>query len=383
MTDPTRPSPTAAGATPEPLPPVAPGRAPLLAEGAPATPLSAQEAAALTLDNRRIERRARAMLWLMALLLGLVVLYLLYARGVFEQTQRLVLTADDSEGVVVGMDVTFAGFPIGRVRRIELGPEGNARILVDVAKRDAHWLRTSSVFTLSKGLVGAPAIRAFTGLPTDPPLPEGAERKVLAGDAASEIPKMVNAARDLLNNLNALTSSESALSTTLSRLQSVSSKLDGPRGAVGVLMGNDTDAQRIVTALERSNALLSRLDELTRNFDATVGRVGNSTHTLLNRVDGVVVKADQQLLGPKGVVADSQASVQQLQALLTDARQTVKGVDKLLVELQAVAGNAKVATADLGGLRAEVDASLRKVEQLINEVNRRWPLARETQIKLP
>ena len=32
-------------------------------------------------------------------------------RGAFEPTQRLVLIADDSEGVSVGMDMTFSAFP--------------------------------------------------------------------------------------------------------------------------------------------------------------------------------------------------------------------------------------------------------------------------------
>ncbi|HSW07550.1 MAG TPA: mammalian cell entry protein, partial [Aquabacterium sp.] len=41
------------------------------------------------------------------------------------------------------------------------------------------------------------------------------------------------------------------------------------------------------------------------------------------------------------------------------------------------------ASTDLGALRAEVEASLRKVEQLVNEVNRRWPFARDTELKLP
>ncbi len=41
----------------------------------------------------------------------------------FESTQQLVLTADDSEGVSVGMDMNFSGFPIGRVSRIELSAE--------------------------------------------------------------------------------------------------------------------------------------------------------------------------------------------------------------------------------------------------------------------
>ena len=62
-----------------------------------------------------LEFKARLLMLFTALLIGAAALYLLYARGVFEATQTLVLTTDDSEGVVVGMDMTFSGFPIGRV----------------------------------------------------------------------------------------------------------------------------------------------------------------------------------------------------------------------------------------------------------------------------
>ena len=44
--------------------------------------------------------------------------------------------------------------------------------------------------------------------------------------------------------------------------------------------------------------------------------------------------------------------------------------------------NARVATTDLGALRTEVDATVRKVEQLVDEVNRKWPFARDTELKL-
>jgi len=73
---------------------------------------------------RNAEFKAALLLVLMVLLVAGSALYLMYARGAFESTQTLVLQADDSEGVTVGMDVTFAGFPIGRVRRIELGKDG-------------------------------------------------------------------------------------------------------------------------------------------------------------------------------------------------------------------------------------------------------------------
>jgi phospholipid/cholesterol/gamma-HCH transport system substrate-binding protein len=127
------------------------------------------------------------MVFTLALIVGSA-LYLLYARGAFEPTQTLVLTADDSEGVVVGMDMTFSGFPIGRVRRIELAPEGNARIVIDVSRKDAHWLRVSSIFTLVRGMVGGTNIRAYSGMLEDAPLPDGAVRPVLRGDATAEIP---------------------------------------------------------------------------------------------------------------------------------------------------------------------------------------------------
>ncbi len=118
-----------------------------------------------------LEFKAALLLALLVLLLAGSVLYVMYARGAFEETQRLVLVADDSEGVRVGMDMTFSGFPIGRVRRIELAEDGAARILIDVPKKDARWLRESSVFTLVRGLVGNVAIRAYSGIMSDPPLP--------------------------------------------------------------------------------------------------------------------------------------------------------------------------------------------------------------------
>lgn len=318
-------------------------------------------------SSGREERRATALLLLLAALVLASVLYVLYARGAFEPTQRLVLMAEDSEGVVVGMDLTFSGFPIGRVRRTELAADGNVRILVDVPRKDAHWLRTSSVFTMTRGLVGGTAIKAYSGILTDPPLPDGAERPVLAGDASAEIPRLMSAARDLLANLGRLTADESALSTTLANLQRATGRLDeqlaGKRGALGALLGDD--APQVAATLARTQQLLTRLDGLVQ------------------RTDGVVARADGKLLGDKGLVDDAQAAVRQLEQLLTEARTSLRKVDGLLQDAQAVAANARVASADLGALRAEVDASLRKVEQLVNDLERRWPFKRDPELKLP
>jgi phospholipid/cholesterol/gamma-HCH transport system substrate-binding protein len=326
-----------------------------------------------------LDLKARLLMVAVLLLIGVSIAYVLYARGAFERKQTLVLLAENSEGVVVGQDLSFAGFPIGRVNRIELSKEGNARIVVHVPVKDAHWLRESSVFTMVSGLVGAPKIRAYSGVPSDPPLPDGAVRRVLSGDASAEIPKLMSSARDLIANLTEMTSTDAPLNRSLSNLQITTEALNGPRGALGVLMGEEKHAQKIITALDRANALLARLDGLVLKADGLAVRADG----FVARADGLVAKADTQVFGEAGVMKDAHASVVQLNGLLGDARNSLKKVDALLVEAQGIASNTREATTDLSALRAEVEASLRKVDHLVNEVNRKWPFARDVEIRLP
>ncbi len=323
---------------------------------------------------KNLEFKAGVLLLLLLTLLVGSALYVMYARGVFESTQRLVLMSDDSEGVVAGMDMTFAGFAIGTVARIELAEDGNVRILVDVPTTDAKWLRSSSIFTMEKALVGGTKIRAYSGVLSDPPLEDGAVRQVLRGDAAAEFPRLLAQVRDLLDNLNGITREGAPLAESLANLQTVTATLKGPQGAMGVLFGNETDAQKIASTIDRANAVLSRADQLAK------------------RLDGLVANADQQVFGASGqagvaasggLVNDARATVQSLNGLLGEARGSLQKVDQLLVEAQGIASNTREATTDLTALRAQVEASLRKVDSLVNELNRKWPFARETEIVLP
>ncbi|MBK7313376.1 MlaD family protein [Candidatus Aalborgicola defluviihabitans] len=305
-----------------------------------------------------LEFKARLLMVFTLLLVCGAILFVLYARGAFDSTQRLVLMAEDSEGVAVGMDLTFSGFPIGRVHRIELAETGKVRILVDITSKDAHWLRTSSVFTLIRGVVGSPAIRAYTGVLDDPQLPDGAERTVLQGDVSAEIPKVIASVRELMDNLNNLTAADGSMGTSLRNLQTLTARLNGPGGALTVALGSEQDAQKIIAMLDRTQALLAKLDSMA-------------------------AKTDTQVFGDKGILPQTRDTIVQLQGLLGDSRDSLKRLDLVLQDAQAISGNAKAATADLGVLRAEVDASLRKVDGLVTEINRKWPFARSTEIPLP
>ena len=299
------------------------------------------------------------------LLLGLAimvaagfVLYALYARGVFEDTQRLTLIADNAEGVSLGMDLTFSGFPIGRVERIALAEDGRARIEIQLPRRDARWLRASTIFTLERGIVGGARIRAFTGNLQDVPLPDGAERTVLRGDTQEEIPRMVATLRSTLENIEQMTGPGGSLQASLGNLRAATERVSGRHGALGAVLGNDEDAKKVVATIERVNALLAAMNS-------------------------VVARTDQRVLGPGGVMEGTQRVLEQASATLGELRESLKRVDRILADAQSVTGNAKAATQDLAALRAEVDASLRKVSAMIDQINRKWPFQRESEIRLP
>ncbi|OLE19197.1 MAG: mammalian cell entry protein [Betaproteobacteria bacterium 13_1_20CM_3_63_8] len=299
------------------------------------------------------------------LLLGLVlvlgvgfVAYALYARGTFEATQRLTLVAENAEGVSIGMDLTFSGFPIGRVRRMALGDDGRARIEVDLPRKDARWLRASSIFTIERGLVGSARIRAYTGNLQDAPLPDGAVRQVLRGDTSEEIPRMVATLRSVLENIEQMTGTGGSLQASLANVRALSERLGGKQGALSAMLGNEEDAKKVINAIDRANELLASLGGASRKLDRVLG------------------KTEQRVFGDDGLLDGTQRAVQQANAILGDVRESLKKADRILADAQG-------ASADLSSLRAEVDASLRKVAALIDDINRKWPFQRDSEIRLP
>ena len=293
------------------------------------------------------------------------VLYVLYARGVFEATQRLTLVAEDAEGVSVGMDLTFSGFAIGRVTRLALAEDGKARIEIEVPRRDARWLRASTVFTLELSLVGGGKLRAYTANLQDAPLPDEALRPVLRGDTAAEIPRLVASLRIILENVDQMTAPGASLQASLENVRTLTTRMAGKQGALAGILGSEDNATRVLATIERANALLGSLGGVSAKLDA------------------VLSKTDRRVFGEGGVMDETQKAVAQANAILAELRENLKRVDAILANAQAASGNVKAATTDLAALRAEVEASLRKVAQLIDEINRKWPFERDTQIKLP
>ncbi len=302
-----------------------------------------------------------------------LLLYAMYARGVFDRTQALTLIAQDAEGVAAGMPIMFSGFPIGKVAGMALNESGHVRIEVRIKVKDARWLRTSSAFTLEKQLLGGARIRVVSPKMTDPPLPAGAERILAATDAAKDIPQVIARANSILQSVDEIVRPDSSFNQSLAHLKEVTGRMAGEYGMMESLTGSPERAQHVLATVDGVNALVASLQGVT------------------SRADGVLAKADEKVFGESGVMQEAQKSMSQLNLILTEARDSLKKADAVLanaepasIDIKGASANVKDATTDLGALRTEVDDSIRRVNVLIAEINRRWPFApKPGEVRLP
>jgi phospholipid/cholesterol/gamma-HCH transport system substrate-binding protein len=301
-----------------------------------------------------------------------LLLYSLYARGVFDRTQALTLLAADAEGVAVGMPIMFAGFPIGQVSSMALDELGRVRIGVRIKVKDSRWLRTSSEFSLEKQLLGGAKIRAVSARMQDPPLPAGSERPLTAKDSAQDIPQVIARVNSILQNVDEFIRPDSSFNLALANLKSVMERMAGDYGVLGGVTGSPERAKKVLETVDGVTALIASLKGVT------------------TRADGMLAKTDDRMFGQGGVMDEAKQSITQLNIILAETRESLKKADAVLAAAQATATefksaatNVKDATTDLGALRVEVDESIRKVNGLIDEINRKWPFARKAEIRLP
>jgi phospholipid/cholesterol/gamma-HCH transport system substrate-binding protein len=305
------------------------------------------------------------------LVVGLVT-YELHARGVFEPSITLELTAGNAEGVSVGMPVSFSGFPIGKVSKIDLAE--NAEVLIELAipRKDAKWLRHNSQFVLEKGLLGGAKIKAYTADLAEAPIQPGSRHTLYGGDDPTDIAVLKQRLQDILDHVAAMTAEQAPVNRTLSHVETMTGRMAGEYGVLEGVMGSPEKAAEVTRIITQANTLLGNVNGISL------------------KVDGMLAKTDTQVFGPDGVLDHTRQSVVQVNRMLTEVRESLKKADAILASAQTasadvavITGNVKEATADMGRLRVEIDDSVRKVNHLINEINKKWPFARDVEIKTP
>lgn len=321
---------------------------------------------------KHLEFKVGLLLALTVLLAAGFVLYGLYARGLFEPKMTIQLTAPNAEGVDVGMPVSFSGFPIGEVTKLDLTEEGKVAIEVAVPKKDAKWLRHNSRFLLEKGLLGGAKIKVETADLKGPQLQDGSRHALLSAGDPLDITALKSRAQEILDHVAAMTREEAPINRTLGNVETMTGRMAGQYGVLQGVLGSPEKAEEVVKIIEKANRLMTNVNGISL------------------KVDDMLAKADKQVFGADGVMDHTRQSVARVNLMLGEVRESLKKADAILASAQTASANVatithdvKGATTDLARLRVEIDDSVRKVNHLINEINKKWPFARDVEIRTP
>ena len=299
------------------------------------------------------------------LLAGVFLAYLLHARGFFEDRVHLQLAAASADGVAPGVPVVFSGIEIGRVTTLGLNDNGGIIIHTEFLARNSKWLRENSSFTLDKPIVGGAKIRVDSPDLKAPALPDNATMLLTTSDVSKEIPVLVERVKAILANVEHLTRKDGEINATLANVKTVTGRMTGEYGMLESILGSPEKARAVTDSLEKTRALMTKLDGMAL------------------KIDGMATKADSWLFAPNGVADQTNGSLAQVRLMLTDAQSSLKKADALMSNAVAISADVKEGTQDIAKLRAEIDDAVRKANALVNEINKKWPFARDPEVKLP
>jgi len=260
--------------------------------------------------------------------------------------------------VAPGVPVVFSGIEIGRVTTLGLNENGGIIIHTEFLSRNAKWLKENSTFTLDKPIVGGAKIRVDSPDLRAPALPDNATMLLLTSDISKEIPALVERVKAILANVEYLTRKDGDINATLANVKTLTGRMTGEYGMLEGVLGSPEKARTLTDTLDKTRALVTKLD-------------------------GMAGKADQWLFAEKGVADQTRDALAQIRLMLNDAQSSLKKADALMTNAVAISANVNESTQDLAQLRAEIDDAVRKANDLVNEINRKWPFARKPEVKLP
>lgn len=185
-------------------------------------------------------------------LLAITIFLVTGQTGFFAETIALRTYSPDAGGLKTGAVVRLAGVDVGNVQRVGLSGRTDlneaVEIVMEVNERFAPDIRADSqVILAAEGLLGERYVNITKGTSAAQPVPPGG---LVPFRQTAEFTELVGGSRDLLDNLNVLTS----------RLNSIVGTIESGQGTVGKLIKDDSLYRRLDATVNSAETLVADLN---------------------------------------------------------------------------------------------------------------------------
>ncbi|HOW52122.1 MAG TPA: MlaD family protein [bacterium] len=289
-------------------------------------------------------------------------LFIAYKKDLFADLAMYRLQSESGEGLTQGMPVLFSGFEIGKVKDLELSDKGQVVITITVPRKHVRWIREESTFTLEKPLVGTPRIVVRTENPEGKELSYNKIVPIKTIDDINEVIKkaqpLVERIQSVADNIDRMTNADSELNKIIADTRKMTKMLSEKKSLLEMATGDKKGQETLMKTLEQVAAI-------TETVDGT-----------MKRIDGMVAKADEAVLGDKGSIAI-------VNNILTDIEGKFKRLDTLIDNAITMSADLQGTTQDINLVRKEVEETISSVNKLIQDVRNSLPFEQKKEIKLP
>lgn len=242
-------------------------------------------------------------------------------------------------GLVKSSAIKTAGIPVGTIRDITLH-EGQARIDITV-KSDVHLTVSAVVEIQAQGILGDKHVEIFPGVPTDPPLPDGAQ--ILNVKEKGSLDNLVGEISEISSSLKAVSESlresvtedgtrKHILGRIVSNIEKLTADISDMTGENKEKVGEIVDQVHDVTSTlselvndegedgfkkswKKAVASLQRIDSVLKNADEITGKI--------NRGEGTLGK----LVNDDSTVEGINSTVEGISGMLESANRIQTGFD--------------------------------------------------------
>ena len=316
--------------------------------------------------TQRIEFKVGLFITITSLLIMASIGYVAYKKGIFSKVYTYTLSSKTGENLTEGMPVAVWGFTIGRVSSLELNDQGIVLIRIKIPERHIRMIRADSKFFLDKPLIGSPRILVKTtdlnGLPLSPQtIPELTE--------SNDINEMIKRAQPIIDKADRI----------MANIEQITANLADPAGDVNRIL---RDAETLIARFSKKDSLLEMAvgdPESIKSIHEALKKLRDITGKadgILQRVDGMAGKTDEELYGRDGVLP-------QFRNILRDLLAKLVKIDATFDNINKISSEAADSTKDLKALRNELDETITAIRDLADEIDRMIPFKTKPEIKLP
>jgi len=268
------------------------------------------------------------------LLITAFVGYVAYKKDVFSKVYTFTFSSKSGEGFSEGMPLVFSGFEIGKVQSLELNEKGIVLIKIKVPERHVKWIRSGTIFILDRPLIGSAKIVVYTENLNSPVLSTDMVPEIYPVDSINEAIQKV---QPILKKIDTILANSVKITTNLSGKETLLEMATGDRESVksiNELLKKSKDiGYKLDSILKKADSLTTKTDESLFGTDGLLPLVRTMLKNIIDKLERLNATIDDLPEISSNIsksTGDLDKLRQDIDATIDSSNELLKNIDRIL-----------------------------------------------------